>query len=86
VSEAYDPGEHTVEEVKTYIEEHRDEVADVLAAEQDGKARVTLVEWLEQESGDAIDESPADAEGNRPEGERTDPNTYPDPDNPSHTP
>jgi len=33
-----------------------------------------------------IDESPADEEGNRPERDREDPNTYPDPDNPSHTP
>lgn len=33
-----------------------------------------------------IDESPADAEGNRPEGDWEDPNTYPDPENPSHTP
>jgi len=87
VSETYDPGEHTVEEVKTYVEEHPDEAEDVLAAEQDGKARVTLVEWLEQQGeDDAVDESPADEEGNRPEGEREDPNTYPDPENLPHTP
>jgi hypothetical protein len=33
-----------------------------------------------------IDESPADEEGNRVEHHRDDPNTYPDPENPSHTP
>lgn len=44
----YDPGEYTVEEVKGYVEENPDQAEQVLAAEQEGKARVTLVDWLEE--------------------------------------
>ena len=46
---SYDPSEHTVEEVKSYVTDHPKERANVLAAEEDGKARVTLVEWLDSE-------------------------------------
>ena len=39
----YDPSEHTVEEVRTYLAEHPEETDAVLAAEADGKNRTTLV-------------------------------------------
>jgi hypothetical protein len=42
-----DPDEHTVDEVKEYVEEHPDEAQDVLDAEREGKNRSTLVTWLE---------------------------------------
>lgn len=45
--EAYDPGEHTVNEVKAYVEDNPDEAQAVLDAEQAGENRVTLVAWLE---------------------------------------
>jgi hypothetical protein len=35
---------------------------------------------------EAVDESPADEEGDHVEHHREDPNTYPDPDNPPRTP
>lgn len=44
---AFDPGEVTVAEVQQHVEEHPDEAADVLAAEQAGKNRTTLVTWLQ---------------------------------------
>lgn len=43
----FDPGEHTVDEVKAYVGEHPDERQAVLDAERAGKNRTTLVEWLE---------------------------------------
>lgn len=43
----YDPGDFTVAEVQTYVEEHPDEATDIYDAEVAGKNRVTLVEWLE---------------------------------------
>lgn len=43
---AYDPSDHTVDEVKTYVEENPDQREAVLAAEQDGKNRSTLVDAL----------------------------------------
>jgi hypothetical protein len=43
----YDPADHTVEEVKAYVEEHPDELEAVHEAEVEGKNRVTLIEWLE---------------------------------------
>ena len=59
MSDTYDPGEHTVEEVKEYVGEHPDETQDILSAEQGGKARVTLVDWLESQLT-AIDEPTTD--------------------------
>lgn len=41
------PDDLTVAEVKAHVEAHPDQIDDVLAAEVDGKNRVTLVEWLE---------------------------------------
>lgn len=43
----YDPGEHTVDEVVTYAEAHPDDVGDLLAAEEMGKNRSTLIARLE---------------------------------------
>jgi hypothetical protein len=42
----YDPGEHTVDEVIAYAEAHPDEVDDIIAAEEAGKGRVTLLDRL----------------------------------------
>jgi hypothetical protein len=36
----------TIEEVKAYVEAHRDEVQAVLDAERGGKQRSTLLSWL----------------------------------------
>jgi hypothetical protein len=43
---SYDPGEHTVAEVLAYVAEHPDQADQVRAAEQDGKARTTLLDAL----------------------------------------
>jgi len=43
---AYNPGDHTVDEVKGYVIEHADELDAIYAAEQAGKARSTLLDWL----------------------------------------
>jgi hypothetical protein len=43
----YDPGAHTVQEVEDFVNENPDQRDDILAAEQAGKDRVTLVSWLE---------------------------------------
>lgn len=45
--EGYDPSEHTVTEVIGYVEDNPDQVEEILAAEQAGKARTTLVSHLE---------------------------------------
>lgn len=45
-AEAYDPGAHTVAEVTDYAAAHPDEVPAILAAEQAGKNRTTLVAAL----------------------------------------
>jgi hypothetical protein len=42
--EEYDPGEHTVAEVNTYLEEHPDETEDVLARERNGRGRKGILE------------------------------------------
>ena len=47
-SDLFDPGEHTVDEVKTYVEAHPDEIEEIYDAEIDGKNRTTLVTWLEE--------------------------------------
>lgn len=45
----FDPAAHTVDEVKDYATDHPDEIADLYDAEEAGKARVTLLEWLAQQ-------------------------------------
>lgn len=42
----YDPATHTVAEVQSYVTEHPEERAAVLAAEKAGKARTSLLDWL----------------------------------------
>jgi hypothetical protein len=43
----FDPGAHTIAEVLAYVDAHPSEAELVLAAEQTGKARVTLIADLE---------------------------------------
>lgn len=45
--EAFDPGDHKVEDVQAHVEANPDELDAILAAERDGKNRSTLIEWLE---------------------------------------
>jgi len=47
-SDDFDPGEHTVDEVKAWVEANPDYATDVSEAEAAGKNRVTLVEWLDE--------------------------------------
>lgn len=47
VEGAFDPGEHTVDDVLAYVDAHPDQRPAVLAAEQAGKDRTTLVSQLE---------------------------------------
>lgn len=42
----FDPADHTVEDVKAYVEANPDEAELVLAAEAEGKDRSTLIAWL----------------------------------------
>jgi hypothetical protein len=46
VAVGYDPGAHTVPEVEEFANEHPDQWGEILAAEQAGKDRITLVDWL----------------------------------------
>jgi len=47
VEVGYDPGAHTVTEVIGFVEDNPDQLEDVIAAEQAGKDRVTLITHLE---------------------------------------
>jgi hypothetical protein len=51
-----DPGGFTVAQVQEWVEDNPDMAADVLDAEQAGKARTTLVAWLEAYLADDDDE------------------------------
>ena len=42
----FDPGDHTVDEVKTHVEANPDQTAAVTKAEESGKARSSLLDWL----------------------------------------
>ena len=42
----YDPADHNIDDVKKHVTENPDSRAAVLALEQAGQDRVTLVEWL----------------------------------------
>jgi len=53
MSDTYDPGEHTVDEVKEYVGENPDQAGAVMASEQAGKNRTTLTEWLEAQQTQA---------------------------------
>lgn len=59
----YDPGAYSVADVKAYVQEHPDEADDVLAAEEAGQNRTTLVTWLDgfepTDEGDTVaDDTP----------------------------
>lgn len=45
-TEAFDPSDHSVADVKAYIDEHPDETQRVYDAESEGKARSSLLDWL----------------------------------------
>ena len=59
----YDPSDHNVEEVKTYIDQHPDERDAVLKAERDGKNRHTLVG--DDDSSDQSAKGKSDQSGGR---------------------
>jgi hypothetical protein len=44
--EDFDPADHTIDEVKAFVTDWPDSRDDVLEAEEGGKNRVTLVDWL----------------------------------------
>lgn len=44
--ELFDPGDHTIAEVQAYLAEHPEEHDRILAAEQTGKNRATLIDAL----------------------------------------
>jgi hypothetical protein len=46
-NDSFNPSSHTVDEVKAYVTENPDYLTEILEAEQEGKARVTLIEWLD---------------------------------------
>lgn len=50
--EYFDPADYSAEQVRGFVEENPEAVDDVLAAEQSGKNRKGLVEWLTKTSGD----------------------------------
>src|SRR5262245_35538463 len=66
----YDPGEHTVDEVKEYVTANPDQADEVLAAEQAGQNRVTLVSWLEAQTASGPEQQSA-PEQQTGEGEET---------------
>lgn len=49
----YDPADYTVAEVKEFVTEHPDLAPDLLASEEEGKSRSTLIEWLTEFSTNA---------------------------------
>jgi hypothetical protein len=51
VDVGYDPAAHTIDEVKEFVTEHPEEISDIYDTEEAGKARVTLLEWLQQQLG-----------------------------------
>lgn len=50
-SSTFDPGEHTVDDVVLYVDEHPDQLDAVFNAEQAGKARSTLLSQLDAMRG-----------------------------------
>jgi hypothetical protein len=72
VVEQYQPSLHTVDEVKDYVGTHPDELEAVLALEEIGKKRSTLIAWLnellasylaDEAQADAADDAPVDSDG-----------------------
>lgn len=93
----YNPADHTIDEVKEYIEGHPGEAEAIRTAEETGKNRSTLMDWLKVQpsAGPLTEEGGVTAsEGQRQMVETDDatsgqgrfpgdPNTYPDPENPT---
>lgn len=46
VESEFDPSTHTIDQVKTYINDHPDQVQAVYDAEVAGKNRTSLLDWL----------------------------------------
>ena len=44
----FDPAEHTVSEVQEYVDAHPEERDSIRADEEQGKARVTLLDWFDE--------------------------------------
>lgn len=77
---SYDPAEHTIDEVREYLAQHPEETDAVLAAEQAGKDRVTLVNSLQDDGGDEtdVDDGEDAADGDAPVADHVeDPNLFP---------
>lgn len=55
----FDVGQHSIPQVKDFVAEFPETLADVLASEQEGQNRVTLVEWLtaQQTSGNRAEKN-----------------------------
>ena len=49
--EDYDPGEHTIREVKGYLDENPGELESIISKEENGQARSTLLGWLYDQRG-----------------------------------
>lgn len=60
--ESFDVDAASIPEVKDFVTEFTETLADVLAAEQAGKNRVTLVEWLNQQTSGNRAEKNTDTE------------------------
>jgi hypothetical protein len=58
VDEAYDPGQYTVDEVKSYVEDNLTEAQSIRDAEAAGKNRSTLISWLDEQMGGTPEEAP----------------------------
>lgn len=46
VDDSFDPGDHNIEDVKKYVTDHPDEVQRIYDAEEAGKGRSSLLDWL----------------------------------------
>jgi hypothetical protein len=42
----FDPGKHSIADVKAYVEAHPDETQAIYDAESEGKGRSSLLDWL----------------------------------------
>jgi len=74
MSDDYDPGEYTVDEVKSYVEDHLTEAQSIREAEAAGKNRSTLITWLDDQMGGT--QEPPEEPGDQPTG--TEPNVEPE--------
>lgn len=54
----FNPSEHSVADVKTFVQDNPDTASDVMDAEYNGRNRSTLVKWLEDFVNSQSDEDP----------------------------